>query len=389
MILGQLVRTVWHQGALARAHALDHCQKLRRRIAFHIQFAALLLTHRLQRLHIPVTGMPLILTRMQRDPMRAQAQATHGECTNIREILPPRIAQQGNLVDVDRQLCQREVSCAGRISIARPFESAARTPIAERCTCCVWTNLNWNRYDATLIVHRHEDIQIKPPRKRQSERYGPAARAASWAALSECLHDDERSRSRRIDSSSDWSGDAAGTALGDGRSGRRFKRSSDRDSARAGDFTLTKLSVNINKIALLRNSRGQNFPDVCAFAVRCLSLGAHGITLHPRQDQRHARYRDVEALQAVCEEQGGELNVEGDPSPEFLAVVKRVRPSQCTLVPDRPDQLTSDHGWNLRKESERLRKVIGELKACGIRVSLFIDHDEPEIGIAREMGADR
>src|SRR5260364_194958 len=122
-------------------------------------------------------------------------------------------------------------------------------------------------------------------RKRQSERYGPAARAASWAALSECLHDDERSRSRRIDSSSDWSGDAAGTALGDGRSGRRFKRSSDRDSARAGDFTLTKLSVNINKIALLRNSRGQNFPDVCAFAVRCLSLGAHGITLHPRQDQ--------------------------------------------------------------------------------------------------------
>src|SRR5260363_147276 len=137
MIRGQLVRTVWHQGALARAHALDHCQKLRRRIAFHIQFAALLLTHRLQRLHIPVTGMPLILTRMQRDPMRAQAQATHGECTNIREILPPRIAQQGNLVDVDRQLCQREVSCAGRISIARPFESAARTPIAERCTCCV------------------------------------------------------------------------------------------------------------------------------------------------------------------------------------------------------------------------------------------------------------
>ncbi|WP_275226131.1 pyridoxine 5'-phosphate synthase [Candidatus Glomeribacter gigasporarum] len=149
------------------------------------------------------------------------------------------------------------------------------------------------------------------------------------------------------------------------------------------------MSVNINKIALLRNSRGQNFPDVCAFAVRCLSLGAHGITLHPRQDQRHARYRDVEALQAVCEEQGGELNVEGYPSPEFLAVVKRVRPSQCTLVPDRPDQLTSDHGWNLRKESERLRKVIGELKACGIRVSLFIDHDEPEIGIAREMGADR
>src|SRR5260363_145664 len=98
MILGQLVRTVWHQGALARAHVLDHCQKLRRRIAFHIQFAALLLTHRLQRLHIPVTGMPLILTRMQRDPMRAQAQATHGECTNIREILPRELRSRAILL---------------------------------------------------------------------------------------------------------------------------------------------------------------------------------------------------------------------------------------------------------------------------------------------------
>src|SRR5215831_4211028 len=105
---------------------------------------------------------------------------------------------------------------------------------------------------------------------------------------------------------------------------------------------MTNLSININKIALLRNSRGRNFPDVRAFAMRCLDLGAHGITLHPRPDQRHARYDDVHRLCEVCKEFGRELNVEGYPSSEFVSVVKRVRPSQCTLVPDQPNQLTSD-----------------------------------------------
>lgn len=152
---------------------------------------------------------------------------------------------------------------------------------------------------------------------------------------------------------------------------------------------MTKLSVNINKIALLRNSRGRNFPDVCAFADRCLSLGAHGITLHPRPDQRHAHYDDVAALRAVCQQHERELNVEGYPTPELLAVVKRVQPDQCTLVPDAPGQLTSDHGWRLRSESELLGRVIGALKEAGVRVSLFVDYDDPELSVARELGADR
>ena len=151
----------------------------------------------------------------------------------------------------------------------------------------------------------------------------------------------------------------------------------------------TQLSVNINKIALLRNSRGRNFPDVSAFADRCLALGVHGITLHPRPDQRHARYQDVEDLQRICAGHGRELNVEGYPAEEFLAVVKQARPAQCTLVPDSPGQLTSDHGWDLNKASENLRPIIKELKDWGIRVSLFVDYDYPALEIAREIGADR
>lgn len=135
---------------------------------------------------------------------------------------------------------------------------------------------------------------------------------------------------------------------------------------------MTKLSVNINKIAR-----------------RFLQLGAHGITLHPRQDQRHARYTDVHELQALCVEQGAELNVEGFPSDEFLAVVSQARPAQCTLVPDAPGQLTSDHGWDLSGDGAMLRRVIAHLKALGIRTSLFVDHDTPGLRLARELGADR
>lgn len=152
---------------------------------------------------------------------------------------------------------------------------------------------------------------------------------------------------------------------------------------------MTKLSVNINKIALLRNSRGRNFPDVSAFAARCLTLGAHGITLHPREDQRHARYSDVEELAALCTQHGAELNVEGYPSEKFLEVVTRVRPAQCTLVPDAPGQLTSDHGWDIRKNEALLRKVIARLKEAGIRVSLFVDVDCQALEAALEVGADR
>ncbi len=152
---------------------------------------------------------------------------------------------------------------------------------------------------------------------------------------------------------------------------------------------MTQLSVNINKIALLRNSRGRNFPDVLAFAKRCLELGAHGITLHPRPDQRHARYADAEQLKPVCDARGGELNIEGYPTEDFLALVKRVRPAQCTLVPDTPGQLTSDHGWDLISQADLLRNTIAGLKHAGVRVSLFVDHDHSDLGAAAKLGADR
>jgi pyridoxine 5-phosphate synthase len=152
---------------------------------------------------------------------------------------------------------------------------------------------------------------------------------------------------------------------------------------------MTSLSININKIALLRNSRGRNYPDLGAFAARLLSLGADGITLHPRPDQRHARYQDVKALASICNEYGKELNVEGYPTPEFLAVVKQVVPAQCTLVPDSPEQLTSDHGWDFSRDQRFLRDVIAQLKDLGIRTSLFADHDCATLESAAGTGVDR
>lgn len=153
---------------------------------------------------------------------------------------------------------------------------------------------------------------------------------------------------------------------------------------------MTHLSVNVNKVALLRNSRGRDYPSVSWFSARCLTLGAHGITLHPRPDQRHARYTDVPTLRALVDRfPGTELNVEGYPTPEFLDVVIAARAHQCTLVPDAPGQLTSDHGWNLRAEAARLRPVLARLRAAGVRSSLFVDYDSPDIPLARELGADR
>lgn len=157
----------------------------------------------------------------------------------------------------------------------------------------------------------------------------------------------------------------------------------------AASVRMTQLSVNINKVALLRNSRGRNFPDVRAFAAQCLCFGAHGITLHPRPDQRHARYADVTELKALCAEKGVELNVEGYPTPEFLGVVLANQPAQCTLVPDAPGQLTSDHGWDIRREQKFLRETCAALRSRGIRSSLFVDYDSPDIPLAKEVGADR
>lgn len=153
---------------------------------------------------------------------------------------------------------------------------------------------------------------------------------------------------------------------------------------------MTHLSVNINKVALLRNSRGRDYPSVEWFAERCLRRGAHGITLHPRPDQRHARYSDVAALRRLVDRfPGAELNVEGNPTAEFLDVVIAARPHQCTLVPDAPGQLTSDHGWDLAGEAARLEPILARLRGAGVRSSLFVDFDAHDLSLARKIGADR
>ncbi len=153
---------------------------------------------------------------------------------------------------------------------------------------------------------------------------------------------------------------------------------------------MTKLSINLNKIALLRNARGTNFPKVLDFAQLCVKYGAHGITVHPRPDQRHATYQDVFELAEFCQDYPEvEFNVEGYPTADFLDVVKSAKPDQCTLVPDAPDQITSDHGWNTQSENHFLRPVLADLKESGIRTSIFLDPDLSLIPSAAETGADR
>lgn len=153
---------------------------------------------------------------------------------------------------------------------------------------------------------------------------------------------------------------------------------------------MTHLSVNLNKIGLLRNSRGRDYPNLIDMAERTLELGAFGITIHPRPDQRHATYQDAHDLKALLKRfPGAELNVEGFPDAQFLDVVLEVEPDQCTLVPDDPNQLTSDHGWNIARDQDALRPVIAKLKAKGIRVVLFMDPDAENMALAKEVGADR
>jgi len=156
---------------------------------------------------------------------------------------------------------------------------------------------------------------------------------------------------------------------------------------------MTALSVNLNKIALMRNSRLSGIPSVTEAAALALAHGADGITVHPRPDLRHIRPDDVYALAARLQV---EFNIEGNPFegavgeyPGFLALVREVKPDQCTLVPDAQDQLTSDHGWDLQQDGARLRPIIAELKQLGIRVSLFMDADSADIERAAELGADR
>ena len=149
---------------------------------------------------------------------------------------------------------------------------------------------------------------------------------------------------------------------------------------------MTKFSININKIALIRNSRGANYPDLVRVAMDCEEFGAEGITIHPRPDQRHARYDDVPALKEVVTT---ELNIEGYPSPEFLKVVLDNRPHQCTLVPDPPGALTSDTGWDTITHQIFLKETVAKLQDAGIRVSLFIDPVADRLYAAKETGTDR
>lgn len=160
---------------------------------------------------------------------------------------------------------------------------------------------------------------------------------------------------------------------------------------------MVALSVNINKIALLRNSRAGNFPDLVEHAKLCIAHGADGITVHPRPDQRHIRASDIPALKSLLQDFPGiEFNIEGNPFaaaegtyPGFMALVEQSRPHQCTLVPDGNAQLTSDHGFDLHRDGEKLRPVIAQLHALGCRVSLFMDPDCQQISIAKIIGADR
>lgn len=147
-----------------------------------------------------------------------------------------------------------------------------------------------------------------------------------------------------------------------------------------------KLSVNINKVALIRNSREGNKPDILRFATDCEAFGADGITIHPRPDQRHIRYDDIASLKNII---ATELNVEGNPDEKFLNEVLKNTPHQCTLVPDSPSALTSDKGWNTIEHQEFLKKVTGRLKQAGIRVSLFIDPSVQMVEGAANAGADR
>ncbi|MEE9460826.1 MAG: pyridoxine 5'-phosphate synthase [Bacteroidales bacterium] len=149
---------------------------------------------------------------------------------------------------------------------------------------------------------------------------------------------------------------------------------------------MTRLSVNINKIATLRNARGGNIPNVQKAAVDCQNFGAEGITVHPRPDERHIRYQDVREIKSVIKT---EYNIEGYPSRSFMNLVGEIKPDQVTLVPDPPDAITSSEGWNTIKCKSFLVEVIAELKEQGIRSSIFIDTNLKYIENALETGTDR
>lgn len=149
---------------------------------------------------------------------------------------------------------------------------------------------------------------------------------------------------------------------------------------------MARLSVNINKVATLRNARGGNLPDVEQFAKDCERFGAEGITVHPRPDERHITRADVHALAGIVET---EFNIEGNPEPAFMDLVLAVKPTQVTLVPDAHNQLTSNHGWDTKAHLAKLTAIIQRFKNAGIRVSVFVDADAEMVEYAAKAGADR
>ena len=149
---------------------------------------------------------------------------------------------------------------------------------------------------------------------------------------------------------------------------------------------MTKLSVNINKVATIRNSRGGDIPDLLQVAVDCQAFGADGITIHPRPDERHIRYSDVYDLHPKITT---EFNIEGNPTPNFISLIRKIRPTQVTLVPDAEDTLTSDAGWDTVNNKDFLIDVVNEFQALGIRTSIFVDPDLEMIKKVSEIGADR
>lgn len=149
---------------------------------------------------------------------------------------------------------------------------------------------------------------------------------------------------------------------------------------------MTQLSVNINKIATLRNARGGNVPDLLQVAQDCERFGAQGITVHPRPDERHIRYQDVLDLKGVLTT---EFNIEGNPIPSFMELVERVRPAQVTLVPDAPDALTSNAGWDIARHRDFLSEILSQLRSWGIRSSIFVGTDLKNLDEAARLGTDR
>lgn len=149
---------------------------------------------------------------------------------------------------------------------------------------------------------------------------------------------------------------------------------------------MTKLSVNINKIATIRNARGGNVPNVCQVALDCERFGAHGITVHPRPDERHIRFSDVWELKSKLTT---EFNIEGYPAPEFINLVKSVKPHQVTLVPDPPEAITSNSGWDTVTHLDFLKGVVADFQSVGIRVSIFVDSQLENIEYAAKTGTDR